>query len=173
MNIEYRKAILPDEIPDLCEFDKKAFHDRPSDVFPAEDWNKYESYWMIVDGKIVGCAALQTARSDELWIASTAILPEFQGQKFGNALKRWEINYAKSHGYERVGTQMRVSNQRSIALNTKFGFTKVRISPNGYSDPVEDALVMQLNLPLPTCPECGRVLRTHRAKNCRCGADWH
>ena len=58
--IEFRKAIIPDEIETLCEFDRKAFHDRPSDIFSPEEWKKYESYWMIVDGTIVGCAALQT-----------------------------------------------------------------------------------------------------------------
>lgn len=171
--IEFRKAIIPDEIEALCEFDQKVFHDVPSDVFSPEEWKKYESYWMIVDGMIVGCAALQTDEKDELWIASTAISPESQGQKFGNKLKQWEVDYAKSHGFERIATQMRLSNQRSIGLNEKFGFTKIRTVPNGYSNPGEAALVMQLRLPLPSCPKCGKTLRTHRAKQCACGADWH
>src|SRR6478752_3616981 len=112
--IEFRKAVIPDEIEALCAFDQKVFHDRPSDVFSPEEWKRYESYWMIVDGTIVGCAALQTDKRDDLWIASTAISPEFQGQQFGNKMKQWEIDYGKSHGFERIATQMRLSNQRSI-----------------------------------------------------------
>ena len=87
MNIEFRKAVVPDEVPALCDFDKKAFQAYPADMFPPEEWERYESYWMIVEGKTVGCVALQTDDKHELWVASTAVLPEFRRQKFGEKLK--------------------------------------------------------------------------------------
>jgi hypothetical protein len=57
MKIEFRKAIVPDEIEALYKFDQIAFESFPADLFDAEDWAQYESYWMIVDGKTVGCSA--------------------------------------------------------------------------------------------------------------------
>ncbi|MGA2648301.1 MAG: hypothetical protein ABSF15_26735 [Candidatus Sulfotelmatobacter sp.] len=54
MKIEFRKAILPDEIEALYEFDHIAFASFPADLFEAKDWAQYESYWMIVDGRTVG-----------------------------------------------------------------------------------------------------------------------
>jgi ribosomal protein S18 acetylase RimI-like enzyme len=173
MNIEFRKALIPGEIPELCEFDKKAFHAHPADTFSADEWKKYESCWMLVDQKIVGCLAMETDKKDELWISSTAVLPKFRGQKFGDKLKEWEIEYAKSHGYERIGTIMRESNKIIIHLNEKFGFKKDKLVPGAYSNPAEPGIVMRLRLPLPNCPKCGKQLRTHRAKQCACGADWH
>jgi ribosomal protein S18 acetylase RimI-like enzyme len=172
MNIEFIKAIIPDEIQELCEFDKKAFHAHPGDLFSAEEWKKYEPYWMIVDGKKIGCVAMETDKRDELWIASTAILPEFRRNGFGAKMKQWEIDFAKSHGFSRIGTLMRQSNEPIIRLNEKFGFKK-RWTRRRYSEPDEAGVEMQFDLPLPTCPKCGKTLRTHRAKQCSCGADWH
>jgi N-acetylglutamate synthase-like GNAT family acetyltransferase len=172
-DIKFQQAIIPDDIPALCDFDKRAFHAHPADMFTAEEWKKYETYWMIADGKTVGCVALETDKRDELWIASTAILPEFRGMKFGEKLKQWQIDHAKSHGFSRIGTVMRQSNAPIIQLNKKFGFTP-RHTSHKYFSPDEPGLGMELRLPLPECPKCGKTLRTHRSQQCRfCGADWH
>ena len=68
---------------------------------------------MLVDGVKVGCCAFETnvdfqedVRDDGvnpplrncLFIASTGILPRFQGQGFGRLLKSWEVAYARYHG---------------------------------------------------------------------------
>ena len=173
MNIEFPKAIIPDEIPALLDFDRRAFQAYQSDIFPPEEWKKYDSYWMIVDGEIIGCAALEALRKDYLWIASTAILPEYRNHEFGTRLKQWEIDYAKSHGFSRIGTMMRQSNEAIIRLNEKFGFKSVP-TQHRYPTPDEPGLKMELQLPLPVCPQCGKTLRTHRAKQCRfCKVAWH
>ena len=171
--IKFRQVIIPEEIPALCDFDRLAFHAHPADVFPAEEWRRYESYWMVLDGRIVGCTALQK-NSNELWITSTAVLPELRRQGLGSKLKEWQIEYARSHGFERLGTVMRQSNEAMIRLNEKFGFERKRLEPHRYAEPDETGIVMELILPSHTCPKCGQQLRTRRAKQCRfCGADWH
>ena len=146
MNIEFRKAIIPDELPALCEFDKKAFHAHPADLFSEDDWKQYESWWMTLDGITVGCIALQTDTKDELWISSTGLLPEFCGRGLGNRIKQWEIDYAKSNGYSLIGTMMRESNERIIGLNKKFGFSVLTIVESAYSGPDEAGIVMVLHL---------------------------
>jgi ribosomal protein S18 acetylase RimI-like enzyme len=178
--VEFRKAITPDEIEALCDFDRKAFHRHPQDLFTREQWEEYESHWMIVDGQIVGCSAFvhnvdydDQARPGCLFIVSTGVAPESQGKGFGNQQKAWQIEYAKQHGFTTIVTNMRQSNERIIRLNQKFGFTTRKIDPGYYDD--EPAVVMELDLTNAyTCPQCGKPLRTPRAKQCRfCNADWH
>jgi ribosomal protein S18 acetylase RimI-like enzyme len=153
MKIEFRSVKVPEEIEALCEFDRKAFASFPGDIFDPEDWAGYESYWMIVDGEIVGCSAFvhdvdydEQSKPKSLYIMSTGVLPEFQGRRLGAEQKRWQIEYARQRGFEVIVTNMRESNVRIIRLNGKFGFKIREIVPGYYSDPEERAVVMELKL---------------------------
>lgn len=153
MNVEFRKVVVPDEIEALLAFDRKAFAEFPADLFDAEDWAKFESHWMIVDGEIVGCSAIvhdqdydETPKAGTLWIASTGILPEHRRKGFGEMLKTLQIGYAKEHGFELVVTNMRRNNTPIIRLNEKLGFVAREVSFEYYIDPTEDAIVMELKL---------------------------
>lgn len=169
MKVEFRKAIIPDEIEALCAFDRIAFESFPADLFGPEDWARYESYWMIGDGKTVGCSAFvhdvdydEQPRTKCLWIVSTGIHPEFQGQGLGLRQKQWQIDYARQRGFEMIVTNMRQSNGRIIRLNEKLGFTTRELVPGYYADPEEAAVVMELNLRLRTKtdePESERIPR--------------
>ena len=53
MRVEFRRAIVLREIGKLMAFDRKVF--RKADLFHAEDWKEYESYWMKVVGTVAGC----------------------------------------------------------------------------------------------------------------------
>lgn len=153
MRLEFSKAIVPQEIDALCEFDRIVFSAYPSDVFDKEDWKEYDSYWMTLDGKRIGCSAFAydvdfdgTPRPNCLYVASTGILPEYQGQGFGSKQKQWQIEFARQRHSTAIVTNMRQSNLAVIRLNQKFGFTQREISPGYYSDPDEAALVMELRL---------------------------
>lgn len=153
MNLEFRRAIVPDEIDELCGFDRRAFASFPADLFDAEDWAQFVSHWMIVDGEIVGCSAMvhnkdfdETARPGSLWIASTGVAPEQRRKGFGKILKQWQIQYAKENGFRVIVTNMRQSNIPIIKLNEKLGFIKRELCQGYYSDPLEDAIVMELEL---------------------------
>jgi ribosomal protein S18 acetylase RimI-like enzyme len=150
MNIEFRKVVIPDEIEALCTFDRLAFAEFQADLFEPEEWAEFESYWMIVDGEIVGCSAFvpdvdydETPRIGSLWIASTGVVPGHRRKGYGKMLKEWQISYAKAHGFKVIVTNMRESNSPIIELNEKLGFTIREVSPGYYPDPVEDAVVME------------------------------
>jgi ribosomal protein S18 acetylase RimI-like enzyme len=140
-------------------FDRKVF--RASDLFAAVDWKTYESYWMIVDGTKAGCCAFEKHvdfqedtnvsgvnpyRKGSLYISTTGILPEFQGQGFGTLLKCWELCYARHHGFTRIVTNMRARNAAMIELNRRFGFRVIRTTPRYYSYPADSTIVMELRL---------------------------
>jgi len=153
MKIEFREVVVPDEINALLDFDSRAFAEFPGDLFYAENWAQFKSHWMIVDGEIVGCSAVvhdvdydETPRVGSLWIVSTGIARENRRKGYGEAMKKWQIKYARQNGFKVVVTNMRESNAPIIKLNEKLGFKERKRSPNYYPDPTEDAIVMELEL---------------------------
>ena len=114
--IEFKKVNVAEEIDALCELDRKIFHAFPADLFTPEEWAEFESYWMIVDGKIVGCSAFirdtdydDEARPGCLHIMSTGILPEFRRRGLGMKQKQWQIEFAKQQGFRAIVTNTRES----------------------------------------------------------------
>ena len=150
MAIEFRKARLPEEMDELLAFDARVFGEYPDDLFGPEDWELYESYWMLADGVTVGCSAFLEGfdydgrpRPGCLFIASTGILPGFQGKGLGRKLKEWQIGYARARGCAAIVTNSRESNERMIRLNESLGFTVRGLHPNYYRNPDEAAVVME------------------------------
>jgi ribosomal protein S18 acetylase RimI-like enzyme len=158
VNTEFRHAILPNELRSLAAFDRKVF---PSDHFSTDQWGTYQSYWLLIDRRKVGCCAFEKHvdfaddiredgvnphRQGSLYIASTGILPKFQRTGLGQLLKSWQIAYARLHGFSRIVTNTRKRNAAMLALNRKFGFRVVRISPRYYAGPSDATVVMELLL---------------------------
>jgi GNAT superfamily N-acetyltransferase len=161
MKVAFQKVVLPGEKAHLVAFDHKVF--RRADWFDSGDWDSYESYWMVVDGRQAGCCAFQRnagfgadpdghsgARRGSLYIASTGILPQYQGTGLGVRFKRWQIAWARRHGFTRILTNCRRSNRAIIRLNEKFGFKILETTASDYyQGPPEPAVVMELKLPMP------------------------
>jgi ribosomal protein S18 acetylase RimI-like enzyme len=143
MTTEFRKAVLPRELRSLVRFDRKIFSN--ADRFHAADWKAYDSYWLFVDSKKVGCCAFE-ARDRSLYIATTGILPQFQRMGFGDLMKAWQVAYARQHGFARIVTNTRKRNAAMIALNKKHGFKVIRTLPGYYKDPPDSTVVMELVL---------------------------
>jgi len=153
MELLFKKVVLPDEIPQLLLFDQEIFGSYPDDLFSAEDWLQFESYWIIQDGRIIGCTAFKPHSDyDEepmlgsLFVVTTGLIPELQGKGIGTKVKQWQIDYGNEHGFELMVTNMRESNAASRQLNQKFGFTVRHIDPDYYHHPEEAAVVMEINI---------------------------
>ena len=142
MRIEFRKA-KPSEIRSLMIFDRKAFAEYPADWFDRKYWEACESWWMIVNGRKVGCCALEASKTT-LYIASTAILAGYRGRGLGTIFKAWQIGFAQARGSRRIMLHTRRSNSAMIRLNRKFGFTVARTIARYYRDPDEPGLFMEL-----------------------------
>jgi len=151
MNVEFRKVDLPKDLRALVRMDHKIFP--KADWFPPSYWKCCESYWLLVDGKRAGCCAFDLREDDRgplphgsLYIASTGILPSFQGCGMGRLMKAWQIAYARRNGFTRILTTTRRRNRPMIALNKAFGFRVARKIAGFYADPPDTALVMELRL---------------------------
>jgi len=158
MQTEFRKAMLPDDLRSLVAFDRRLF---PSDYFSGAQWKHFNAYWMLIDGKRVGCCAFwehvdfqEDVRADRmnprqegtLYIVSTGIATRFQGMGFGQLLKAWQVAYARYHGFRRIVTNTRKGNTPMIRLNQKFQFQIIRTTPRYYSGPTDATVVMELIL---------------------------
>jgi GNAT superfamily N-acetyltransferase len=155
-SVSFEKVIAPKGVPDLIEFDKKIFHAYPSDIFTKKEWLEFESYWMVVDGKKIGCSGFKanfdyddSRRPGCLFIATTGILQEMQGHGLGRMQKKWQIDYARQNGFKMIATNMRQSNHPIIGLNNELGFQIRKVDKTYYSKPQEAAIVMDLNLTAP------------------------
>ena len=157
MMLEFRRAALPRDGQALWELDVEIFG---VDAFTPEDWLSLESYWVMVDGRVAGCAAFirdadfqedlsqdgeNAAQAGTLYIQSTGLRRAYRGQGLGNRVKAWQIEYARKNGFRRVVTNCRKSNTRMIGINEKFGFRAVRCTPGYYADG-EATVVMELLL---------------------------
>jgi ribosomal protein S18 acetylase RimI-like enzyme len=152
MRVEFVAAKLPDDLRKLMTFDRKCFS--RGDLFPASYWREIQSYWMLVDGKRVGCSGFEIPLQDDpalpprelLYIASTAIHPKHRGKGYGSLMKAWQIAYAKAQGYRHLYTHVRVSNRAMIRLNERYAFTTVKRISRYYQDPSESAALMHRDL---------------------------
>jgi GNAT superfamily N-acetyltransferase len=157
MLLEFRRTVLPEEGLALWKLDVAIFG---KDAFQPEDWLSLESYWIVVDGQVAGCAAFirdvefqedlrederNAARPGTVYIQSTGLLPEFRGRGLGTRIKAWQIEYAKRNGFRRMLTNCRESNSVMIAINKKFGFRSIRTTA-GYYEDGEATVVMELVL---------------------------
>jgi len=157
MRVEFIPAIVPRELPALVRFDRAVFGER--DCFDSAAWREFKAFWMKVEGRKAGCCALaehtdfqhdrkgtDVPRKNSLYVASTGIAEGFRGIGLGSLMKAWQISYARNHGFQRIVTNTRKSNRRMIAVNKKFGFRVIRVTPGYYADPVEATVVMELRL---------------------------
>jgi ribosomal protein S18 acetylase RimI-like enzyme len=157
MLLEFRRALVPEEIPALRKLDLEIFG---KDAFEEELWFGLEPYWILVDGAVAGCAAFaldtefqEDLREDDenvpcrgtLYIQTTGLLQAYRGQGLGKRIKEWQIEFARRNGFQRIITNCRESNAAMIAINEKYGFRAIRTTP-GYYEDGEATVVMELLL---------------------------
>jgi ribosomal protein S18 acetylase RimI-like enzyme len=155
--LQFRKALLPHDAVALWNLDVAIFG---KDAFDQALWLMLESFWILVDASVAGCAAFihhadfqedlredaqNTPQLGTLYIQSTGLLPQYRGQGLGCRIKAWQIDYAKQNGFRRIVTNCRESNAAMISINKKFGFQPTRTTPDYYEDG-EATVVLELLL---------------------------
>lgn len=141
------RLMEPEDINQVLEVEKQSFTlPWTREAFVNElTINQYAVYLVVEDeGKIVGyCGAWVVL--DEAHITNIAILPEYRGQKLGEALLTKMIEISISMKVTKMTLEVRVSNYVAISLYEKLGFVKGGIRKGYYSDNKEDAYIMWVN----------------------------
>lgn len=85
---------------------------------------------------------------DELHLLNVATLPEERRRGHGKHLLEHMFLCARASGCRVVMLEVRRSNEAALGLYRSFGFVSVGVRPGYYSDNGEDAILMNLHLPL-------------------------
>lgn len=145
--ITFRKMTI-DDLDDVMEVEVSSFTlpwSREA-FFNELTKNQFAHYLVLeVDHKIVGYCGMWII-VDEAHITNIAILPDYRGMKLGEALMGKVIELARVLGALRMTLEVRVSNERAQRLYRKFGFENGALRKQYYTDNMEDALVMWVNL---------------------------
>ncbi|WP_066057326.1 ribosomal protein S18-alanine N-acetyltransferase [Robertmurraya korlensis] len=108
--------------------------------------NQFAVYLVLEkEGQIVGYCGMWLI-VDEAHITNIAVLPEFRGQKLGEAILRMIMEIAKKRGAKTMTLEVRVSNEVAQSLYRKLGFMNGGIRKKYYTDNYEDALVMWVTI---------------------------
>ncbi|MFA4016516.1 MAG: hypothetical protein RUDDFDWM_001626 [Candidatus Fervidibacterota bacterium] len=94
-------------------------------------------------GRVVGYAGMWLI-GDEAHITTIAVHPDFRRRGIGNTLMRSLLLEAMRRGARWATLEVRASNKPAQQLYMKWGFKVVGIRRNYYSNPQEDALVLEL-----------------------------
>ena len=77
-------------------------------------------------------------------ISNVAVDPEYQHQGVATRLLIELLDQAREHGSAAVTLEARAANKRAHRLYSRLGFQPLGITPDYYTEPSEDALVMSI-----------------------------
>ncbi len=97
------------------------------------------------DDELTGYSVMWFA-ADEGELGDIAVVPERRGEGIGRRLLRESISVAASRGTRSLYLEVRESNDVARRLYEKVGFNVVGVRKQYYTEPVEDAIVMRLDL---------------------------
>ncbi len=109
---------------------------------------QYQFWLAIDDGRIIGHLIFQPV-VDESHLLNVCIHPRHQGQGFGEQLMNFWFAKSQQMNLHRLFLEVRVSNDRAIALYQKFGFELLSRRKHYYPLPDnrrEDGLIMACEL---------------------------
>lgn len=95
----------------------------------------YVCYWVVFD---------------ELRIMNLAVAPPARRRGIARMLVGRALAEGRAEGVRRVLLEVRASNAPALSLYGRFGFERTALRRNYYSDPREDAILMELSCARPT-----------------------
>jgi ribosomal-protein-alanine N-acetyltransferase len=104
------------------------------------------------EGEVIGYL-ISWLIEDEIHVGNIAVVPRLQGRGVGRRLFSYCLGRAADRGAARATLEVRVGNDRAIALYESSGFIPVALRKSYYSDTGEDAVVMLKTFPVKEAAE--------------------
>ncbi|WP_054635904.1 ribosomal protein S18-alanine N-acetyltransferase [Thalassobacillus sp. C254] len=116
-------------------------------AFESELTSNQFAHYLVADceEEIVGYCGVWVV-IDDAHITNIAVHSNHRGKSIGELLLANALEMAKSYGALRMSLEVRVTNHVAQSLYKKYGFQPGGIRKNYYTDNLEDALVMWVNL---------------------------
>ena len=109
----------------------------------AESMNHEPWHFLVakIGSEIVGYVGVYVIL-DEGQISNIAVLPSFRGRGIGKMLLDALFELCSKLGCQKITLELRKSNTSALGLYKKCGFEIVGSRPRFYSNPTEDAILM-------------------------------
>ncbi|MCC6544026.1 MAG: ribosomal protein S18-alanine N-acetyltransferase [Nitrospirae bacterium] len=137
-----------EDLFDVMQIEREAFSDPWAiEMFHSELFNSFSRLWVArqISGKLVGYFCFWRV-VDEAHIMNIAVLKNYRRKGIARIILLFAIDYWKIDGVKTVLLEVRRSNMAAQELYRKFGFNVIVCRTKYYKNPVEDALVMALEL---------------------------
>lgn len=142
------RAMKIEDLENICELELLSFTtpwSRESFIHELTK-NAFAIYLVAeVNGKACGYCGMWRVL-DEAHITNVAVHPDWRGKSLGKRLMKEIMKKARKKGAIRMTLEVRVSNMVARKLYEKLGFTEEGIRKGYYSDNMEDAVIMWVNL---------------------------
>ena len=112
----------------------------------ASEWDRI--YVLEDEGKVIGYADVRNMYGD-CDLMSICVTREARGRGGASLLMEHILEQARADDARQILLEVRRSNEAAIGLYRKFGFEELGVRRNYYSNPVEDAVVMLLEVKRP------------------------
>lgn len=134
LDIEHAFALLQ-ESPQATMWTKESL----------EEWATSKSAWVAELGGCVAGILLGRVAADEYEILNLAVGQSFRRRRIATSLVNAAMEKARSEGAQDFYLEVRASNEGAIALYLQAGFQICGLRTNYYSDPSEDAMLMNFH----------------------------
>ena len=137
------REMLPEDLESVADLEKRSFSvPWSAETIQEAAESRLDRVWVLMsEGKVAGyCDFRIVAGEGELM--RIAVEPSSRGQGFGRKLLETLTETAARNGVDEIALEVRVSNQRAIALYKSFGFRIEAVRKRYYTNPVEDAFIM-------------------------------
>ena len=144
--LSIRRANTSD-IDDIAYIEEECFSTPWSRKSVAESMSHspWRFFVAINKSRVVGYGGVYLIL-DEGQISNIAVLPAFRGEGLGRAILNAICEECRAEGCARITLELRKSNSVARALYESCGFISVGERPNFYSNPSENAILMNKEL---------------------------
>ena len=129
----------------IAEIERQCFSKPWSENAIAAELENESGYFYVakLNGEAVGYIGMHCA-ADECYIANVGVLKEYRRMGVGSALVKYASDKAKEMKMSFISLEVRPSNTAAVRIYERFGFERVGLRKNFYSEPKEDGAIMTL-----------------------------
>lgn len=131
----------------VCELEKRCFSKPWSRASFRSAIDRDDTVYLVClqQGKIAGYCGIWCSFEDGD-LCNMAVDADMRRQGIGHSLLEDALRAAKGLGVMRMMLEVRCSNQAAIALYRQFGFADIGVRGGYYTEPTEDALLMECRI---------------------------
>ena len=135
-----------DEIESLAAIDRASPRPWTKAAFEKELGNRPPTVFVLRSSGNAIAFVVTRRHPPELDIVNLAVAEGHRRRGFGRILLRFLLEMARRDGVDQVFLEVRAGNQAARALYRSLGFEETQKRKNFYQDPVEDAILMKLEI---------------------------